>query len=208
MRPYSTRALLAVVLLATIPLAASCASRSSGLTAAQELRLSPKLNPFVYFESGKVVFVGVDGRAAQFHKVGAVFPLGLGLANESGESITFDREGISLEDSEGNVFPLVSYEEYTREYERSTTADARLIDSFREILALRFQNYARQPWPLYPTRGSSVPVADRFELGRRQYAFGYVYFPVPTGGIHGKTFTLLVRTKEHPDPFLVDFAIR
>ena len=183
-----------------------CASVRGGAAPVSQAVASPKLNPTVFFEDGETAFLGVDGRAAQYVKEGALFPLGIGLANRSKGALTFTRESFVLEDQEGKKYTLASYEEY-QAYERSRT-DARLLDAFLDVMRTRFGNFSFTSFQLFPLKDRTVPARDRVELGRTTWTAGYLYFPIPPGGIHGKTFSLLVRVKEVPETFVVKFSLR
>ncbi len=171
------------------------------------MALSPKLNPFVHFEEGRTLFIGVDGRAAQYVKDGGIFPLGLGLANMGSEALNFSVESFILETSEGARYPVISIEEYNRDYKRSG-ADIKLADSFAEGMLTRFRNYNFTPWRLFPARGSGGGSQRALELNRGFWTQNYLYFPVPEAGIHGKEFSLLVSAKELPETFVVRFTLR
>ncbi|MBZ5640308.1 MAG: hypothetical protein LAO51_16300 [Acidobacteriia bacterium] len=208
MRP--TFRLPIAVVLATLVLAVAsggCVERSTGPAPARVAELSPKLNPFVYFEDGAAVFIGVDGRAAQYIKSESIFPLGLCLANRTKRSLSFSRESFVLEDASRRQVSPVSYEEFASGYARAET-DVRLSDTFLEMMQVRFGSFRFASWPLYPAKGVIATARDRVELGADQYTAFYLYFPLPVGGIHGKSFTLLVRAKEAPETFVVKFGLR
>jgi len=168
--------------------------------------LSEKLNPFVYYEIGSVMFLAVDTRAASYVDDATMFPLGLGISNLSQGSLTFKREQIIVEDSAGRRYPVVSYDEYRRDYKRSRS-DAELGQEFAGIMETRYGNFRSTPWALFPAGGSTAPVVNQVEVGRNEYVIGYLYFPMPEGGIDKKKFKLLVRADEYPEPFLIGFAI-
>lgn len=195
-------ALVAVLIAAGI----GCAAVRGGAAPVSKAVTSPKLNPTVFFEDGETAFFGVDGRAAQYVKEGTLFPLGIGLANRSKGPLTFTRESFVLEDQDGKKYTLASYEEF-QSYGRSR-ADARLLDAFAEIMRARFGNFSFTAFHLFPLKDQTVPARDRIELGRTTWTAGYLYFPIPPGGIHGKTFSLLVRAKEVPETFVVKFSLR
>jgi len=200
-----TGALLAV--LALLPSTGCLRSERIEPATSTAPRLSSTLNPFVYYEQGATLFLAVDGRATQYVKEGEIMPLEIGLANLSNKSLTFDRESFILEDDTGESYPVVSHEEFTRLYDRSRI-DARLADTFAELMTIRFQNHTYLPWRLFPFSGEVSNVVDTFELGRQTWTMTYLYFPMPESGLHGKQFTLLARAKELPDPFVVRFAVK
>jgi hypothetical protein len=188
-------------------LAAGCAARPASPEATRAAAVSPTLNPFVYFEDGGVAFVGVDGRAAQYIKNEKIFPLGFAIANRTKGSLGFSRESFVLEDESGTQAPPASYSEFASGYSRART-DVTLSDSFREMMQLRFETFGYAPWPLYPSTGGRGTTRELLELGRMQYTIGYLYFPVPQGGIHARSFTLLVRSKDAPEALVVKFRLR
>ena len=174
--------------------------------AAQTSQPSPRLNPFVHFENGSALFVGVDGRAASYVRSGEIFPLGIGLANQSKGSLSFNPESFVLEDEDGNRYPAVSREQF--EAYRRSRIDQRLSDAFSEIMTVRHLNYDFAPWRPFPFSGELANPKPELELGRRQWAQATLYFPIPEGGIHGREFTLLVSAREFAEPFVVGLSIR
>ena len=184
----------------------SCAGRNVIPRIPPPDEMSPKLNPFVYFEEGTTLFVGVDTRAARYVEDGTIFPLGLGLSNVWEKSLTVGREDIVLEDDAGNRYPLVSLEEFNRDYRRSRT-DARLLDSFVEAVGGRYSNFDYTPWRLFPFKGETSTSTDTIELGRFNWTVGYLYFPIPEGGVKDRSFALLVETREVPETFVVRFTV-
>ncbi len=194
-------------ILATLLGVAACATHFGPGGAPGEADISPKLLPFVFYESGSELFTGVDGRAAQYVKDGEMVPLGLGLANLSMRSLTFTRESFVLECEDGSRYPLVALSEFNRDYKRSRT-DARLADTFQEALNARFASYAFRSWRLFPFKGESAAKNDEIELARRQWTHTYLYFPWPASGVHGKEFVLLVTTKQIPETLVVRFTLK
>lgn len=195
-----------LAILAILLIAVSCAYQGPGRRTSDLLQTSPKLNPFIYFEEGKALFVGVDVRAAQYVKEGSIFPLGLGLTNNSDASLTFKRENFTLEDDQGKRYPLVSLEQFNRDYKRSRV-DARLIDSLYEAMNTRNHNYPKLSWRLYPFSGEASTTSDLLELPRNYWTVTYLYFPVPEGGIQNRRFTLLVKVDEIEETFVVRFKL-
>jgi len=206
MRRSLTSSATAVILGSILLLAPSCATIKSGSVAGAPLGASPKLNPTVFFEDGSVAFIGVDTRAAQYVKDGPLLPLGIGLANRSKGSLTFTRESFVLEDSEGRKVGLASYAEF-QPYQRAAT-DARLLDAFVEVVRARFGNFAFTDLSFFPVKGGSGTARSVIELGRTTWTVGNLYFPLPEGGIHGKSFSMLVRVKEVPETLVVKFTLR
>jgi hypothetical protein len=207
MCPNDRFRLVATLFLLALPLAAGCAARPAVPQASRAAAPSQALNPFVYFEDGGVAFVAVDGRAAQYIKDERIFPLGFSIANRSKGTLTLTRESFILEDGSGAKAHPVSYAEFASGYGRART-DAGLADSFREMMHLRFLTYAFESWPLYPPPSSSATAHERLELGRNGYTVSSLYFPAPAGGLHGSSFTLLVKANEAADSLVVRFRIR
>lgn len=191
---------------ALVILLCGCAGRPRSQPAG-ESGPSPKLNPFVHFEEGKVLFIGVDGRAAQYIEKGSIFPLGIGLANVSQRPLTLRRESFIIEDANGLRYPVVSQQEFNEDYTRSRT-DVRLADSFIEILNGRFANFTYTPWRAFPFKGENSTVTDVIELGRNYWTWSYLYFPIPEDGIREREFNLLVTVEDRPEPFVVTFSLQ
>jgi hypothetical protein len=206
-RPFWRASAGLAVALVLAALSTACAGKGEIAVTPSGSRLSPKLTAFLYFEDGKTMFLGVDTRAAQYVKEGAIFPLGIGLANQSSEPLTFSREGFVLEAEDGTQYPLVSVEEFNRSYTRSRN-DAQLADTAREALNARFTNYRFAERQMYPVKGGSGTSQDSFQLGRMFWTHFYVYFPMPEDGIHGKRFTLELNVSELDETFVVDFALK
>jgi hypothetical protein len=195
------------VVLVLVASAAGCVGKSEIAVTPSGKVLSPKLTPFLHFEDGATMFIGVDGRAAQFVKEGTVFPLGIGLANQSDNPLTFSREGFVLETEGGRRYPLISVEEFNRSYTRSRS-DAKLAETAIEALKTRFRNYRPMNHQMYPVKGGDSTSTDSFQLGRIHWTYFYAYFPVPEDGIHGREFTLLVQPREFDESYVVRFALR
>ena len=198
---------LALIAVPTFLLAFSACASSAGRSPDDVERLSAKLTPFTYYDEGDLAFIGADTRAAGYIKDESMFPVGIAIVNKTLKSMTVSRESFTLEDSEGKHYLLVSYEEFRNSYRRSNTDD-RLSDNFVESMIGRFLNFSRRPLRLFSNTGSTHNVSNEMEIARRQMALGYVYFPVPEGGIHQKTFRLLVKMEEFPETFVVRFKVR
>lgn len=205
-RSFASSAAILVLMVVTAVMV-SCVGKTPLPVRAGELRPSPKLNPFIHFEEGNVMFLGVDGRAAQYIKDGEIFPLGLGITNNHGTPLTFRREKIILEDDKGMRYPLVSVEEFNKNYERSRM-DARLADSLLGVMKGRYGQYPSVSWRLFPYKGESSTTTDRLELGRNFWTVTYLYFPVPEGGLHDRLFSLLVNVDEMDETFTVRFFLK
>ena len=197
--------------LGLIGLSAGCLGSPRVVQAgAVEDQSSPKLLPFVYFEDGAFLFVGVDTRAAQYTKdAESMFPVGIGLGNRSRRTLSFDRESFVLETAAGQVNRLVSVREFSEGYKRSAT-DRELAGHFLEKLQIKFAGSAFRRGTFFPARGSS-PVStaiDKVELGTTDWTHMYLYFPRPSDGLHGRRFKLLVSAAGEPDPIVVAFDVR
>ncbi len=194
--------LLAVV---TLLAAGACATSNRQIGAAGHLLVSASLSPSTYYDEGKQLFLGVDTRAAGLTRKGSVFPLGVAVANKSPGSLTLRSESFVLEDDKGARYAVVGYEEWTEQYRRRKS-DETLLEDFYGVLNARFLSYRRGPLRFFPLKFQGR-VRVR-ELGRRTLASGYLYFPMPEGGVKGRRFTLLLKVDEHPETFVVRFKVR
>lgn len=200
--------LLLSTLIAAVALASGCATRAPLSASEPGSPESPKLTRFTYFEEGTVAFVGVDVRAAELMKPGAreLLPIGIGLANNGNDEITFSRESFTLETEDGARYPLVSHSEYLERYNQSRS-DIQLAENLFEVLQTRYVNYNSTRWRLYPYKGEPSTVADRVTLGRRYWTAGFIYFPMPEGGAQGKSYNLLVESPDIEETLVVSFRI-
>jgi len=203
--PRRVRTLLLFLVLPLLLLLPACAGAHKGSSSTSGL--SSKLTPFTYYDEGKLLFIGADTRAAEYIKDESIFPLGIAVTNKTLGILTVDRESFTIEDEDGNRYPLASYEEYRSGYSRSNTDD-RLADNFVEAMRGRFATFTPETLSLFPNTGSARNVTETKQIGRRRFAMGYVYFPVPATGLHDKTLRLLFRVKEYPDTFVVRFSVR
>ncbi len=204
MKVFRTPRVLLPALLATALLAA-CASTGGYRPDSQ---LSAKLTPFTYYDEGELLFIGADTRAAQYIRDESIFPLGVALVNKTLKSMTLNRESFLLEDDTGKRYPLVSHEEYRASYRRSKT-DERLADNFIEAMRGRFATFSYRELRMFPaTSRLSTTSTSEVEVRRRQMTVGYVYFPVPEGGLHKRDLKLLFRVQEYPETFVVRFSVR
>ena len=154
---------------------------------------SKKLNIHTFFERGEQLFIGVDTRAASSTKRGEIVPLGLAMANLSKVPVSVNRESFALEAPDGTRIPLISLEEFNREYNRSRM-DARLADTLFGMMLSRFDGNRFTPFRLFPTRGGRTNATNSVELGRRFWTQNYLYFRIPETSRTGDVFTLLVDT--------------
>jgi hypothetical protein len=200
-----TPIVLCCAALAALLVAGSCATASRPVGPDGE-PLSAKLRPHSYYEEGDLAFIGVDTQAASFHEEGEAFPVLVGIGNLSGGSLTVNRESFRLEDDQGNEFAPISINEFNEEYVRSSP-DERLAAGFLEALSARYANFGYRWMRFFPVRGSGRTAIDTLEIGRRMYSAGYLYFPVPEGGIEDRTFRLLAEFEERPETYVVRFVV-
>ena len=161
----------------------------------------------MYQEDGAILFVGVDTRAAQYAKdPKGMFPVGIGLANRSRRALRFTRESFVLETSGGQVYRIVSVQEFNERYERSAS-DRQLAAPFLEKLAIKLPTRPRGV-AFFPGRGTASTAMDEFDLATAEWTHLYLYFPMPDDGLHGRRFKLLVRPSDQPDPIVVAFEVR
>ncbi len=175
------------------------------LAASQAAEPSKKLNIHTFFEEGEHLFIGVDTRAASSVKRGEIVPLGLAMANLSKVPVSLNRESFALEAPDGTRLPLISLDEFSREYDRSRM-DARLADTLSEMMRSRFDSDRFTPFRLFPVRGGLTNATNSVELGRRFWTQNYLYFRIPETSRTGDVFTLLIDTGEDA-PAIVNFEL-
>jgi hypothetical protein len=189
---------------------AGCAPGSS--RQALDEGTDPRLTLSTYYEEGRLAFLAVDTRAASLVRKGDIFPLAVIYVNKSERSLRLGSESFTLRDSDGNVYPLIPYETFRAEYRQRVGADLRLSEPFYEAtnIHLGIDGTSVSPYraiaiPLY---GVGTPRSNRFELGVKSYARGFLYFPVPEGGLEDQVLELNVRSPDLADDVFVKFRVR
>ncbi len=209
MRPPLSRRVLLSTFVASlaIGLPAGCANRSA---AQRDPRLDRTLNLTTYYEEGKLAFLGVDTRPASLIRQGTMLPLPMALANRTKHSIHLATEDFTLRDDAGNLYPLVSYEEYRRDYRRFA-ADMKLAEPFYEATNVHLglvgpgdPPYRPEPLPFFGNEGLR---RDSLELGSFYFTRGILYFPVPPGGLKRRVFELHVSSRDLPEGIFVRFQV-
>ncbi len=171
----------------------------------------PRLSLTTYYEEGRVVFLAADTNAAGAKRREAILPLAIMLDNKSHGAIQLDTESFTLVDAAGKMYPLISYEQFRREYRR-VAADQFLSQQFYEVTNLHLgldgsslSPYQPEPLPFF---GLDGPRRDSFELGPNHYTRGFLFFPLPDDGYKGKVLELHVNAKGLPEEVFVKFRVR
>lgn len=171
----------------------------------------PRLNLTTFYEEGRIAFLAVDTRAASMVRSREILPLAIIYVNKSGGAIRLNVESFTLRDPEGTVYPLISYETFREQYSNRVGADNRLSEPFYEStnvhLGIDSSTVSPYRFVAIPFYGADGPRANRLELGSKNYTRGFVYFPVPSGGLKDRIFELNVRSPDLPQDIFVRFRI-
>jgi hypothetical protein len=201
-RPGSRAAILLLLagLLACFP---SCIHRASLAGSS-----GPGPGQTAYHSEGSALFLGVDVRAASLAGRSEFLPLYLVVANKSRATLRVDRESFRVETPSGTVLPLVTPQEFRRDYTRSRQ-DEQMAQGFLDAVAGKFPEPPHH-WidlEFFPPKDSSVvPRTSKVDLRIADVARGYVYVRHPDGSpFPAGKYKLLVKPEGSEETYVVEF---
>lgn len=208
MARYTGARLRSAIAAALVLLAASGCVRQP-LRGVPATGLDRKLSTFAYIEEGDLVTVIVDVLATRDRGEHAYVPVEVAIANQGLKHLRLTRESFSLVDDAAQRYPLSTARELIEGYD--LLDHDRRVAELAKILPSRFATFTR-----YPSRFSPQPMAsgdrpslvlDSVTLPRYGYLLDVLYFPMPVGGVNGKTLELFVESADLPDPVFVRFSV-
>ncbi len=186
----------------------SCATRRE-MRGQEASGLDRKLTFFAFVESGDLVDLIVDTKAARYREDAEYIPIEFSVANRALNELTITRESFVLVDDQGNRYPAASPRELMQHYE-FLDWDRRLSE-LPGIVDARFAAFTRYPSNFSPRRqairGSNV-VRDSVSLPKFGYIVDYIYFPRPTTGVKNHRFEMFLQAPQLQDPVFVKFEIK
>ena len=210
MRVQASRIVPIVLLVVTVLLAASCATRRP-LRGQEVDGFDKKLSTYAFIEEGDLVTLIVDTRAARDKDGRKYVPLEIAIANHGMRVLALTRESFTLLDAAGNRYPVASPRELLEGYE--------MLDFDRNLAEIegitfnRFAAMARYPSNFSPTRTVQAGLGDNLVqdyvgLPRHGYIIDFIYFPAPSTGILNQPFELFVDSPSLDEPVFVKFEVR
>jgi hypothetical protein len=194
----------AVVLLLAASVGCVTGRQSSLATQQRAVRRSGVTD---FSSEGGSWFIGVSVRAARLAGPQEMLPLNLVLVNKKAGNADVGRESFALETPDGRQLPVVSYDEFEREYRRDRS-DVRAGEEYVERFTQRFSAppYTWRRLEFFPPRNS--PTVPRDSIGTRngELLHGYLYFRAPAGELQFPQgeYRLLFRPFPGGETFVVE----
>lgn len=181
-----------------VVITAACASRTEVRQSTNATQASPTLAPSIFYEEGRIVFLGVNTGLSRFNTDDELVAVEIGIANKDLATLTVDLEGITLHE-EGKRWPAVSLRERAGHRLRADFERRMQPVSFEEVLQLRYPGFRR----LAPNVGGGSgdrSLARTVGMARHTWLLTQVWFPHPGGDLSGRVFEVWLSAPELPDP--------
>jgi len=182
-------------------LSAGCAvSRSTapGTSPSQPVP-SETLAPSIFYEEGKLVFLGVNVHIARFSLDADPLPVEIAIANKGIELLSVSPEHITLRSRDGDAWPMASEEESAGSSLRSEFDRNLMPVPFADAVKLRFPNYRHMP-STFGLRGGNRSMTRAVEMRRHTWTLTQIWFPNPGGELKGKLYEVWLDSPELPEP--------
>lgn len=201
MNPAKIRLQAAVALLG-ITASVACTGHRSAALDAKGPSPSPTLAPNVFFEEGKLVFLGVNAALARFNLEDPILPLEIAVANKGLQRLTVGPEMITLRDRMGGAWPAASPSESVGKGLRSSFDRNLMPVPFPDIVRLRFSSFTPVP-ATFASRAGNETMSRTVEMAKNTRLLTQIWFPNPGGDLRGKVFDVQLDSPELPDPVFV-----
>jgi hypothetical protein len=192
---------IAGIVLATIVLAAGCVmSRSTAPDTTPSAQVaSETLAPSIFYEEGKLLFLGVNVHIARFSLDAELLPVEIAIANKGIEQLSVSPEHITLRSLDGKAWPVASAEESSGSSLRSSFDRQLMPVSFDDVVKLRFPNYKYKPSTFNLRRGNQN-MTRTVDMRRNTWTRAQIWFPNPGGELKGKLYEVWLDSPELPEP--------
>jgi hypothetical protein len=170
-----------ISLIALLLLSAACAKGKSNRIGGPQKTVR-KANVTEYMSEGKTWYIGASIRASRMAgPTRDLIPVNMVIVNKDAGSQRISRESLVLETSDGRLLPVISYEQFEKEY-RDDRADERAGSEWIDRHTGRFPEppFEWMKLDFFPIRNTSVNPRDTIETRGRQLVHGYVYFGKPS----------------------------
>lgn len=190
-----------------VALSLSCAKGKSSRMS-QPKETIRKASVTDYTTEGKTWFIGASIRASRMAgPTRSMIPVNMIIVNKDAGPKKISRESLVLETSDGTLLPMVSYEQYERDYRDDRSDQLAGI----EWIERHTGRYPDPPFTwleleFFPLRNTSVSPRDTIDTRGRELLHGYVYFGKPSEDYEfpeGK-YKLLFTPQPGPDTFVVE----
>jgi hypothetical protein len=194
-----------LALLALAVLASGCVTTGPKGQAGE----ASKSATFNYSWQDKNLAIILDVELARRRTEEDFFPLGIKIANKRLNRIIVDRETLFLVDEAGTVYPMPSVEELSLQYDK-LTPDNKFISQtgvLGDQIMTGFSYYRKAVGRLFPQTQGGGRTVDAIYVQTNGYMEDLVYFPMPEGGIKGKTLRLRLDVYELGKPLDIAFHV-
>ena len=201
------RRIATVGMMVLMALSLACAKGKSSRMS-QPKETTRKASVTDYTTEGKTWYIGASIRASRMAgPTRSMIPVNMIIVNKDAGSNKISRESLVLETSDGTLLPVVSYEQYERDYRDDRSDQLAGI----EWIERHTGRYPDPPFTwleleFFPLRNTSVSPRDTIDTRGRELVHGYVYFGKPSEDYEfpeGK-YKLLFTPQPGPDTFVVE----
>ena len=187
-------------------LAAGCASVAPAGTGGEASRAAT----FSYKWDDTNLAIVLDVELARRRTEEAYFPLGIKIANKRLNRIIVDRETLFLIDEYGDRLPdAVGRGAFApvQQARRPTTSSRARPGVLGDEIMTGLRDYRKAAGRLFPQTQGGGRTVDSIYVQTNGYMEDLVYFPMPEGGIKGKTLRLRLDVYELGKPLDVAFRV-
>lgn len=197
--------LMVSILLGLAVLAAGCATVGPAGTGGE----ASKTATFNYTWQDTNLAIIVDVELARRRADEPYFPLGIKIANKRLNRIIVDRETLFLVDESDTVYPMPSVEELSLQYNKLTPDNKFKSQTgvLGDQIMTGFSMYRKAVGRLFPQTQGGGRTVNTIYVQTNGYMEDLVYFPMPKGGIRGKTLRLRLDVYELGKPLDVAFRV-
>ena len=193
------------ILLGLAVLAAGCATVGPAGTGGE----ASKTATFNYTWQDTNLAIVLDVELARMRTEEPYFPLGIKIANKRLNRIIVDRETLFLVDETDTVYPMPSVEELSLQYNKLTPDNKFKSQTgvLGDQIMTGFSMYRKAVGRLFPQTQGGGRTVNTIYVQTNGYMEDLVYFPMPKGGIRGKTLRLRLDVYELGKPLDVAFRV-
>ena len=193
------------ILLGLAVLAAGCATVGPAGTGGE----ASKTATFNYTWQDTNLAIVLDVELARRRADEPYFPLGIKIANKRLNRIIVDRETLFLVDETDTVYPMPSVEELSLQYNKLTPDNKFKSQTgvLGDQIMTGFSMYRKAVGRLFPQTQGGGRTVNTIYVQTNGYMEDLVYFPMPKGGIRGKTLRLRLDVYELGKPLDVAFRV-
>jgi len=169
-----------------------------------------KVGAYSYMRQTRDLAIVVDVEMTQKRTDEPYFPLGIKIANKRLSQVIVDRETLVLVDDQDRVYTMPEVVELEQKYNK-LTPDHKFQSQtgiMGDKLLTSFSYYQKADSRFFPQTQGGGRVIDTVKIRAHGFIEDMIYFPMPEGGIKGKTLRLRLDVYELEKPFEVIFPVQ